>query len=65
MGDNLRIKLFRDKLVKSIVEEPLPIELKRMIVNNILLELNQVAARQIQQEQAEFEQQSNEEKECE
>lgn len=45
---NLKIRLFRNKLINSINEEQLPIEIKRLVINEILDQINATSENQIQ-----------------
>ena len=53
MGDNSKIYHFRKDLEETINKAPLPIEVKRMVVNDFVLQLNQLSAEQIQKELSE------------
>lgn len=54
MGDNLKIRKLRLDITQTLNNSHLPIEVKRMIVNDILLELNQLAEAEIQKEAEEL-----------
>lgn len=45
---NLAIRAFRNKLINSINEENLPIEVKRLVVKEILDQINETAENEIQ-----------------
>ena len=50
MGDNLKIRTLKINLAQTLNASLLPIEAKRMVVNEILLELQQMAEAKIQEE---------------
>lgn len=45
---NLAIRAFRNKLINSINEENLPIEVKRLVVREILDQINETSENEIQ-----------------
>lgn len=49
------IRQFKNKLVKEINQENLPIEVKRMCLQEILMEVNQVTERVIEEQKKELE----------
>ena len=49
------IRQFKNKLVKAINQENLPIEVKRMCLQEILIEVNQVTERVIEEQKKELE----------
>ena len=50
MGDNLKIRVMRKSLADMLNSFSLPIEVKRMVLDDILKEVNQIAEQQIQKE---------------
>lgn len=62
MGVNLQIRNLKKEIVRILNSTPIPIEVKRMVVNEVLIEINQLTENQIQQELSELE---NERKENE
>lgn len=50
MGINAEIRTFQMGLVAHINESPLPIELKRLVLQDVIRQVNQVAESQIQAE---------------
>ena len=59
MGDNARIHNFRMDLKDTINKADLPIEVKRMVVSEFMVELDQLAQMQIQKELSESEDKAN------
>lgn len=55
MGDNLRIVKLRENISKAINEANLPIEVCRMVMNEFLQEITQIAQAQIEAERKENE----------
>ena len=62
MGDNLKIRLLTDNLLKTLNESDLPIEVKRMCLKDILNEATKKADEQVK---LELEELKNKEKEIE
>lgn len=54
MGDNLKIRMFRENLLKVIDMSDLPIEVKRMTLEMILQEATKVADKRVQEELKEY-----------
>lgn len=50
MGDNLKIRVMKKSLADMLNSFSLPIEVKRMVLEDILKEVNQIAEQQIQKE---------------
>lgn len=50
MGINAEIRTFQMGLVAHINESPLPIELKRLVLQDVIRQVNEVAESQIQAE---------------
>lgn len=50
MGDNLKIRTLKINLAQTLNASLLPVEAKRMVVNEVLLELQQMAEAKIQEE---------------
>jgi len=50
VGINAEIRTFQMGLVAHINESPLPIELKRLVLQDVIRQVNQVAESQIQAE---------------
>lgn len=55
MGINYAISKFRTDLQETVNSSGLPIEIVRMVLNDLLLEVNVLANNQIEQEKAEEE----------
>ena len=53
MGINYAISKFRTDLQETVNSSGLPIEIVRMVLNDLLLEVNVLANNQIEQEKAE------------
>ena len=53
MGDNLRIRKLRLDLVQTMNESLLPMEVKRMVLDDLLVEVTQLADKEIEKELAE------------
>lgn len=60
MGDNLKIRKLKADLVKILNECLLPVEVKRMIVNDIQGELTRLAEEVIAKEQEELNEKESE-----
>ena len=48
--DNLKIRMFREKLISDLNEEDLPIECKRLVLKEIMSVVNDAADGQIEKE---------------
>lgn len=59
MADNLKIRLLREDMIKLLNKSTLPIEVKRMVVKEVLDSVNDLADKTIQ---AELEAEMQEEK---
>lgn len=60
MGDNLKIRKLRKDLTDVLNASLLPVEVKRMIVNDLNIELTNLAENEIQKELAEEQKESEE-----
>lgn len=52
MGDNLRIRKLKKALADTLNESLLPMEVKRMTLNELLTEVTQLAEQEVQKEVA-------------
>lgn len=52
MGDNLRIRKLKKALTDTLNESLLPMEIKRMTLNELLIEVTQLAEQEVQKEVA-------------
>ena len=48
--DNLKIRMFREKLISDLNEEDLPIECKRLVLKEIIALVNDAADGQVEKE---------------
>ena len=60
MGDNLKIRKLRKDLTDVLNASLLPVEVKRMIFNDLNIELTNLAENEIQKELAEEQKESEE-----
>lgn len=50
MGDNLRIQTLRKKIVNDLNDSELPFEVLRMVLNDVLKEVNELTEEALQEE---------------
>lgn len=55
MGDNLKIRKLKLDIINTLNESFLPIEVRRLVLNEILTELNQLTEEVIRKEAEELE----------
>lgn len=60
MGDNLRIRKLRKDLVDVLNACYLPMEIRRMVLNDLLVEVTNLADKEIEKEIAEEQKESEE-----